>query len=126
MTILKQADDKSKTYQERFFSIWLSLYRYYASNPNALKFFEQFVNSPFNTEKKGCYEHFLQQVFNFFDEGVREGYFRPANPLILGVLAHGNIVSAAKIHGYGKISLGEEELQLISQMLWEGLKKREV
>lgn len=119
---VEEGADETLPYQDRFFRIWMNLYRFYENNPNALRFFEQFVNSPYNTEKeKEGHDEFHELMFRFFRRGVDEGFFRKVNPEILGVLAHGNIIITAKMQGYGKIAISDTELQQIAQMLWEGM-----
>lgn len=122
---MRSADDSSLPYQERFFAIWMSLFHFYTKNPNVLKFFEQFVNSPYNTQKsKAGHDEFHKLMFRFFERGIEEGHLRPVNPEVLGVLAHGSVITTAKVYGYGKIKLGEEELKQIVQILWDGMSVR--
>lgn len=37
-------------FKDCFFNLWFSLFSFYKENQNVLKFFEQFTNSPYNTE----------------------------------------------------------------------------
>ena len=118
-------DNSALPYQERFFAIWMSLFDFYTKNPNVLKFFEQFVNSPYNTQKsKAGHDEFHKLLFRFFDKGIEDGYLRPVNPEVLGVLAHGSVITTAKVYGYGKIQLGDKELAQIIQILWDGMSVR--
>ncbi len=109
------------SYKERFFSIWMNLYLYYANNPDVLRFFEQYVNSPYNTIKKNSADEFYQMLFLFFRKGIEAGYFKSINPEILGVLAHGNIIITAKMQAYGKLAICKTELHQIAQTLWDGM-----
>ena len=115
-------DDEALPYKERFFKIWMNLYRFYIANPNELFFFEQFVHSPYNTfrHEKG-HDAFHGQLFEFVEKGVQQGYFRSMNSEILGILVHSNIRTAAMIKGFGKIRIGEKELAQIPQVLWDGM-----
>lgn len=122
---VQQGDNPDLPYPERFFSIWLRLFNYYRDNPNVLQFFEQFVNSPYNAKNpEKSYDAFYEKLFRFCRKGIEEGFLRPANPEILGVLAHGSIITTAKIHRYGKIKLGDEDLRQIAQIMWDGLSVR--
>ena len=119
---IAQGEDMSLTYPERYFAIWLRLFNFYRDNPNVLLFFEQFVNSPYlvKVPDKG-HDAFFDVLFRFFSKGIEEGYLRPTNPEILGVLAHGSVTTAAKIHRYGKIPLSEADLRQIAQIMWDGM-----
>lgn len=122
MEAVAQGDDASLSYPERFFAIWLRLFNYYRDNPNVLQFFEQFVNSPYHVKNpEESHDGFYGMLFGFFAKGIEEGYLRPANPEILGVLAHGSVITTAKIHRYGKINLGENDLRQIAQIMWDGM-----
>ncbi|MFD2999195.1 TetR/AcrR family transcriptional regulator [Pontibacter toksunensis] len=115
-------DDTTLPYQERFFAIWWSLYSFYINNPNVLRFFEQFVNSPYNAKMEEIRnDEFHKLLYCFFRGGIEQGHLRPVNPEILGVLVHGSIITTAKVYGSGKIPFGDEELKQIAQILWDGI-----
>lgn len=113
----------SGSFQERFFSVWLALYKFYTKEPNVLTFFEQFVNSPFNVDKYP--KHFRGALLTFFNDGIKAGVVRPLKPEILLVLVMGSITATAKLHLFGKISLTKTDLQLICETLWDGISHRE-
>jgi AcrR family transcriptional regulator len=122
---LKAGDDAALTYQERFFAIWMGLFNFYIENPNVLRFFEQFVNSPYYAIKpEEQHDKFRNMILSFFNEGIEKGFIRPANPEILSVLLHGSSISTAKVYQHGKVRLGEEELKQIVQILWDGMSVR--
>jgi TetR/AcrR family transcriptional regulator, multidrug resistance operon repressor len=122
ISVLQISDNKTQTYKERFFSLWMGLYNFYTSNPNVLRFWEQFVNSPYNNRKAaGEHDELHKQLFSFFEEGIKEGHLRAVNPEVLGLLVHGSSISTAKVHGYGKIILSETDLRQIVQILWDGM-----
>ncbi|WP_347158745.1 TetR/AcrR family transcriptional regulator [Pontibacter chitinilyticus] len=124
ISALLTSDDPAQSFQKRFFSTWMGLYHFYIENPNVLRFMEQFVNSPFYTKSKGPQHHPVHQLlFDFFRCGVEEGQLCEANPEMLGVLVHGSIITAAKIHGVGKIQLSDEELTQIARILWNGMSR---
>lgn len=107
--------------KEKFFRVWISLYRFYVKQPNVLIFFEQFVNSPFNPDKYP--NHFRGQLYTFFEEGIKSGQLKPVKPELLLVTVLGSIVSAAKLHLFGKMALTKTDLDRIADILWIGMKK---
>lgn len=120
-----EGDNEGIPYEERFFNFWMNLYHFYIVNPNELFFYEQFIHSPYNTNRyEKEHDLFHGLVFGFVEKGIQQGYFRKVNAEILGVLVHSNIRTAARIKGFGKIKMGEEELSHISQVLWDGLARR--
>ncbi|GAB3531359.1 TetR/AcrR family transcriptional regulator [Pontibacter brevis] len=122
---VQSGDNEALPYQERFFTFWMSLYNFYIRKPNVLRFFEQFVNSPYITKMaEARQDEFHKLMYRFFEVGIAQGCLRPVNPEILGVLTHGSIISTAKVYRHGKITLEEEELRQIIQILWDGMSVR--
>lgn len=117
--IVAQAIEGNATYKEKFYKIWQNLYEFYIQNPNVLIFFEQFVNSPFNTNK--CPNHFQGELFEFFKNGQLQKEIKNIRPEILMILTLGSISSTAKIHKFGNIPVKKAELTQITEILWEGI-----
>ncbi|MCC9137395.1 TetR/AcrR family transcriptional regulator [Pontibacter silvestris] len=117
---VQQGDDESIPYKDRFFGVCMNLYWFYINNPNVLKFFEQFVNSPYN-EKGSMSDDFNSLLFNFYQKGIKSGQIRNVTPEIASVLAHGNVITMAKIHTFGKIAFEDTDLKQILQILWNGM-----
>lgn len=119
-------DDTSQPYQERFFNFWKNLYGFYTQNPDVLRFFEQYVNSPYymQTNEEGFRGRFHELIYNFFKEGINQGVLRDVNPEILSVLAHGSIVTTAKVCVRGNSALESAEFEQIAQIIWDGMVRR--
>lgn len=106
-------------FEEKFFKVWRDLYTFYIDNPNVLIFFEQYMNSPYNTNKcpsytKGVYYDLLQQ-------GMEEGIIKRTRPDVLVICLVSNIHTLAKLHRFGKICLEETELNDFMNIIWKGL-----
>ena len=110
---------KGSTYREKFFNVWLSLYKFYVNEPNVLIFFEQFINSPFNVDRYPA--HYRGQLYNFFSDGIKQGLVKPLKPELLLVLVMGSINSTAKLHVFGKTPITRTDLQRIAETLWDGI-----
>lgn len=119
---MSAGDSTEMSFKERFFNLWKNLYNFYIQNPDVLKFYPQFIHSPYNTNRyEQGHDQFHEKIFAFFQEGIEQGSLRQVKPEILGVLAHSNVMTSARIHGYGKIKLTEPELDLIAEMFWDGI-----
>ncbi|QCR21771.1 TetR/AcrR family transcriptional regulator [Pontibacter sp. SGAir0037] len=121
MDALFEQDDESLDFRVRFFRVWRGLYEFYINNLNSLVFFEQFVNSPYNKKLPKPEHDTFKPLHDFFTLGIEQEYLRPVNPKILTVLAHGSILTAAKVRMAGKIELQEPELEQIIEILWDGM-----
>ncbi len=117
-------DDVNNDFKERFFKIWMNLYNFYINNLNTLVFFEQFVNSPYNKKIPKPEGDSFKPLHDFFSAGIEKGKLIPVNPKILAVLAHGSILTAAKVKMAGKIEVEESELKQIVGILWDGMEAK--
>lgn len=107
------------TYREKFFDIWLNLYKFYVREPNVLIFFEQFINSPFNADRYP--NHYRGQLYDFFSEGIQRGLIKSLKPELILVLVMGSINATAKLHVFGKTPLTKTDLQRMAETLWDGI-----
>lgn len=117
--VIEEAIQPDLTFQENFFRIWTNLYTFYVKEPSVLIFFEQFTNSPFNAHKTPNYAK--GKLFKFFNEGLAKGIFKSVKPEFLFLLVMGSIVSAAKMHVYGKVPISKSDLRQLAGILWEGI-----
>jgi TetR/AcrR family transcriptional repressor of multidrug resistance operon len=107
------------SYEERFYRLWNELYRFYVKHPNVLIFFEQFINSPYNS---GRYlDNKSGPLYQFFQRGIREGVFQSTNAEILMVLVFGSINATAKLSTFGSLHIGRQQLDKVAGMLWRGI-----
>jgi AcrR family transcriptional regulator len=123
--VVQKEDCATIPFKECFFNLWIGLYTFYRDNPNVLKFFEQFINSPYNKCQVGLeQDEFHRLLFAFFERGISEGQLRQISPKILGTLAHSSIISTAKIQSSGRLILQDGELEQIPLILWDGMRNR--
>ena len=118
-TTIELALAEDLPFKEKFYKVWCDLYTFYMDNPNVLIFFEQFMNSPYNTNKcpsytKGLYLELLQK-------GMEEGILKKARPDVLVIYLVSSIHTLAKLNRFGNISLNKNELNDFMDMLWKGL-----
>lgn len=119
VAIVDQAAAAGGTRKERFFSIWNRLYEFYIENDNVLVFFEQYLNSPYNTDKSP--NHLRGTFYNLFLEGMEAGEIRHAKPELLLVLTFGSVSSVAKLSLFGRVSLDRHDLDKVVEILWRGI-----
>ncbi|MEX0778592.1 MAG: TetR/AcrR family transcriptional regulator [Balneolales bacterium] len=119
--IINSALTEELSYKEKFFDIYIRLYKFYIQNTNVLVFFEQFVNSPYISNKK--YTQPQGQLPSFFKDGIDKGYLKSIKPEILKVLTLGSIATTAKLNKCGNNPLADDELKQIVGIIWDGIKK---
>ncbi|WP_018478269.1 TetR/AcrR family transcriptional regulator [Pontibacter roseus] len=122
--VVEREDCSTTPYQECFFNLWFGLYAYYTDNLYVLRFFEQFTNSPYSGYSNQEQDELHRQLHRFFERGIQEGHLRNLSPRILGILAHGNVISTVKVEAMGRVKLQEDELKQIPQILWDGMRSR--
>lgn len=125
IAVVEKEDCATIPFKDCFFNLWFGLYTFYQENPNVFKFFEQFTNSPYNTEKAGLMQdEFHRLLYAFFERGIFEGHLRQMSPRILGTLALSNIISTVKLQTTGRLMLQDGELEQIPRILWDGMRNR--
>ncbi len=118
-SVLDSSMDADIPCREKFFRIWTHLYAFYVQQPNVLIFFEQFVNSPFKSDRSP--DHFKGKLYDFFAEGIKRGHFKVVKPEILVVLTMGSIHATAKLRMFGKMVLSRNDLDRVVTILWDGM-----
>ena len=119
IAVVDQATSEGGTRKERFFNIWNRLYEFYIKNDNVLIFFEQYLNSPYNTDKSS--NHLRGTFYSFFLEGMEAGEIRRTKPELLLVLTFGSVSSVAKLSLFGKVPLEQTDLDSVAEILWRGI-----
>jgi len=113
--------------RERFLHLGTSLLRYFIENPLDFRYLEQFHNSPYGVEhrrdkllgeKEGC------NVFrDLFEEGVSRQMIKDFPLVILFALSFGPLLSAARDHILGFVTLDDLMITRIIEACWDGIKK---
>jgi AcrR family transcriptional regulator len=123
IAVVKTALAGDQSYKESFFNVWAQLFSFYTNHPNVLIFFEQFVNSPYYIQRHRESSH-DRPLYNFFLDGIKAGQLKALKPDILLSLTFGSIISTAKLHLLGNVSLDKTDLHQIPAILWEGITAR--
>jgi len=125
---VSENDDPSLDFKQRFFNFWDSLQNLYLEKPSIQRFFEHFMNSPYNTpEIQLRKSEWHKWTDDFFEQGVQEGHLRPMNPKVIRMMVMGGVTSSTRFLTTYNTLITEEEktdLHYIPQMVWDGIKKQ--
>lgn len=119
-------DDETLDFKSRFFNYWKNYTKFYELNPAQHGFYDQFLNSPFNSEDTQQIPNVWHEwSYGFFQSGIDQGVIKNMNPTILAILVNSNINSIVRIKNNFKAKLARNKVDLedISKLLWEGIKK---
>ena len=122
---VSERDDASMDFENRFFNYWKNLSEFYEQHPAIHGFYDQFLNSPFNSEEIQNKSNIWHEwAYKFFQSGMDEGAIRMTNPVILSILVNTNINSTVKIKKNFKTKLARANVNLeeISHLIWTGIK----
>lgn len=116
-------------FRERFVHLVTGLLKYFIAAPLEFKYMEQFHNSPYGVafrkdrvltepEGKSCtaYSELLQQ-------GVVQQVVKDLPLVLLFDLTFGPVISVARNHILGFITLDEELIRQIAEACWDALKR---
>jgi AcrR family transcriptional regulator len=116
-----------KPIRERFLHLGTALMRYFIENPLDFRYLEQFHNSPYGVEhrrdkilgeKEGC------NAFRvLFEDGVSQQVVKDLPLVILFALAFGPLLSVARDHILGFVTLNEELIIRAIEACWDGIKR---
>jgi AcrR family transcriptional regulator len=125
--ILLEGYAMEKPFRVRFLHLGTALLTYFIENPLDFRFLEQFHNSPYGAairrdkilgEKEGC------DVFReLFKEGVVLQVVKDLPLVILYALAFGPLLSVARDHILGFITLDDTLITRTIEACWDGIKR---
>ncbi|MFN3761219.1 MAG: TetR/AcrR family transcriptional regulator [Algoriphagus aquaeductus] len=121
-------DDPSLPFQARFYALWENMTDLYLAKPSIQSFMDQFVSSPYNTsELQQSVDAWGKWLEQFFLQGIDQGILRPLSPKILSVMVIGSIISLVRylIYFQSTSKTMGEDLNLIPQMVWDGIKRQD-
>lgn len=113
--------------RERFLHLGTSLLRYFIDNPLDFRYLEQFHNSPYGAAyrrdkilgKKGGCDTFRE----LFEAGISQQVIKDLPLVIPFALAFGPLLSVARDHILGFVTLDESLIRLTIEACWDGIKK---
>ncbi len=118
-------DDIFLSFKDRFYNYWKNLTDFYELNPSIYGFYDQFLNSPFNSEDiQNRPNVWHDYAYSFFESGIEQGEIKELNPIILSILVNTNVKSIVRIkkNFKNKLARNNTELDEISHLIWDGIK----
>lgn len=122
---VSERDDVTLKFEDRFFAYWNNLSEFYREHPAIHGFYDQFLNSPFNSEEiQNNPNVWHEWAYKFFQSGMEEGAIRMTHPVVLSILVNTNITSVVRIKKNFKNKLARTNVNLeeISHLIWAGIR----
>jgi len=116
-----------KPVRERFLHLGTALLRYFIDNPLDFRYLVQFHNSPYGVafrrdsilgQKRNC-----DVYIELFEEGVDGQVIKNLPPAILFALAFGPLLTVARDHILGFISLDDSLIARTVEACWDGIRR---
>jgi TetR/AcrR family transcriptional regulator, repressor of fatR-cypB operon len=122
-------DDYSpdKPVRERFIHLGTAILRYCISNPLDFRYLEQFHNSPYGVEFRR--DKIMGKTGNkdiyrdLFEEGVAQQVIKELPMVVLFALAFGPLITVARDHILGFVTLDDVLITRTIEACWDGLKR---
>ena len=116
--------DPAQPVQDRFFTLWSNLFDFYQANPQSFTFLEQYGSSPFLRELKSELRAATpQSLKDFFEEGYREGIFKPLPQQLLYALLNGSITALVTALSHDDAPLPPDRRRELMLACWDALKR---
>ncbi len=126
-SVVQQGYASDKPVRQRFLHLVTAMLRYFIANPLDFRFLEQFHNSPYGVECRR--EKLLKTTEGFdvfrelFEDGISQQIMKELPLVILFDLAFGGIISVARDHILGFITLDEVLIVWTVEACWDGIKR---
>lgn len=127
LTVLMDGYSPEKSVRERFIHLGTAVLRYCISNPLDFRYLEQFHNSPYGVvhrRDKISGEADDKDIYRkLFEEGLSRQVIKDLPLMVLFALAFGPLITVARDHILGFVSLDEDLIVKIIAACWDGLKR---
>ncbi|HCE69160.1 MAG: TetR family transcriptional regulator [Geobacteraceae bacterium GWC2_55_20] len=127
LTVLMDGYSPDKSVRERFIHLGTAVLRYCISNPLDFRYLEQFHNSPYGVvhrRDKISGEADDKDIYRkLFEEGLSRQVIKDLPLVMLFSLAFGPLISVARDHILGFVSLDDDLIVKIIAACWDGLKR---
>lgn len=113
--------------RDRFLHLGTAVLRYCISNPLDFRYLEQFHNSPYGIEHRR--DKFLGEANEgdvyreLFEEGVSRQIIKDLPLVVLFALAFGPLITVARDHILGFVTLDDVLITSTIEACWDGLKR---
>jgi AcrR family transcriptional regulator len=116
-----------KPVRERFIHLGTAILRYCIANPLDFRYLEQFHNSPYGVEfrrdkiiGKNCNKDIYRELF---EEGLAQQVVKDLTMVVLFALAFGPLITVARDHILGFVTLDDSLITRTIEACWDGLKR---
>lgn len=126
MEYISSRDEQQLSFEKRFFAYWNNLKEFYELYPEIHGFYDQFVNSPFNSEEvQNSPNPWYEWAHQFFQSGVDSGEIKNINPTIVAIMVNTNVNSIVRIsiNYKNKLAKSNTDLSEIPTLIWDGIKQ---
>lgn len=127
VTALREGFPSGKPLRERFLHIGTTLLRYFILNPLYFRYMEQYFNSPYGVslrKDKISNKSGDQNVFkSLLEEGIAQQVLKDLPLFVHFALAIGPLISLARDHVLGLITLDEALIVKSIEACWDGIKR---
>lgn len=108
--------------RERFDLIWTNSYEYCLSHPREFVFSEQYAFSPFLKDASEAIHAIAPpELTKFFEDGYRDGVFKPLPPSVLFSLIYGPLNALVRRTIAGLVVLDNDTLQEARDACWDAI-----
>ena len=121
--------DESLSYKDQFFIVFKRFCLFHLERTDVSKFLEQFYSSPYNEMIRKNDAEFLHEenrLIAFLLKGMELGILKKVEPHILSNAYIGAALSYSKTVIYGKVDFNENQLNDLTNIIWNGVKNNKI
>lgn len=125
--VLEQGYSAEKPLRERYIHLCSALLHHFIENPTYYRFLEQFFNSPygvaFRRDKLRCEKESCDLFCRLFEDATQQQVMKDLPLPVLFGLTFGPILTLARDHILGFITLSEPLVAKAIEACWDGVKR---
>ena len=121
--------DETLTYKEQFFVVFKHFCLFHLERTDISKFLEQFYGSPYYEmirDSQSAIQQEENRVLSFLLKGMELNLLKQVEPHILCNAYIGAALSYSKTVMYGKVKYDEQQLQDLTEIIWNGVKNNNI
>ncbi|CAG0987866.1 HTH-type transcriptional repressor Bm3R1 [Geobacteraceae bacterium] len=125
--VIMEGYPEIKAFRERFLHLGTALLRYFIENPLDFRYLEQFHNSPYGVEfRRDRLLGEIEERFVFrelFEVGIAQQVMKDVPLAILFALAFGPLLSVARDHILGFVTLDDDLIARTIEACWDAVRR---
>ncbi len=120
--VIQEVDDPEMTVEQRFYEIWLNVFRYFIGNQEKFLFLEQFNHSPFQQETAGRFHgRLLQNMRDWYQKANTDSVLIDLPENLISALMYSQLSALVHVHIFQEVDLDGTLIEKAMRCSWRSI-----